>query len=193
MSTVILDNYDSFTYNLFQLVAQLQNGAEPQVFRHDAVTVAQLEELQPRHIIISPGPGNPTNHSSIGVCRDVILNLGAKIPILGVCLGHLAMIEALGGTIETSPQPRHGKTSPIFHEEKGIFNQLPNPFEAMRYHSLIGSENGFPEQLQVTARTSNGLIMGLQHRVWPLFGVQFHPESIGTPLGGQLVGNFLDF
>ena len=193
MSTVILDNYDSFTFNLFQLVAQLQDGAEPSVFRHDAITVAELEALGPSHIIISPGPGNPANHSSVGVCRDVILNLGAKIPILGVCLGHLAMIEACGGTIECSPEPRHGKTSPIFHQEDGIFNSLPNPFEAMRYHSLIGSEDDFPEQLQITARTSNGLIMGLQHRVWPIFGVQFHPESIGTPLGGQLVGNFLNF
>ena len=193
MSTVILDNYDSFTFNLFQLVAQLQGGAEPRVFRHDAITVAELEALRPRHIIISPGPGNPANHSSVGVCRDVILNIEAPIPVLGVCLGHLAMIEALGGRIECSPEPRHGKTSPIFHAENGIFNHLPSPFEAMRYHSLIGSEDGFPEQLLVTARTSNGLIMGLRHRVWPVFGVQFHPESIGTPLGGQLVSNFLNF
>ncbi len=191
MSTVILDNYDSFTFNLFQLVAQLQDGEEPLVFRNDKITVAELKILNPKHIIISPGPGNPRNHSSIGVCRSVILELGANTPILGVCLGHLAIIEAHGGTIERADQPRHGKTSPIFHQGHGIFTNLPNPLEAMRYHSLIGSKNGFPSELQVTAHTSDALIMGLQHRSRPLHGVQFHPESIGTPFGRQLVGNFL--
>lgn len=191
MSTIILDNYDSFTFNLFQLVARLQQGAEPLVFRHDKITVEGLKALKPHHIVISPGPGNPMNHSSVGVCRDVILKLGHQIPILGVCLGHLTMIEALGGTIEPSPAPRHGKTSPIFHQEEGIFQNLPNPVEAMRYHSLIGSEELFPQQLQITARTTDGLIMGLQHRHHPMHGVQFHPESIGTPLGWQLVENFL--
>jgi len=191
LSTIILDNYDSFTFNLYQLVARLQQGTEPLVFRHDEITLADLKALKPRHIVISPGPGNPTNHSSVGICRDVIRELGHQIPILGVCLGHLAMIEALGGTIELSPEPRHGKTSPIFHQEEGIFQNLPNPMEAMRYHSLIGSEELLPEQLQITARTADGLIMGLQHRSYPMHGVQFHPESIGTPLGWQLVENFL--
>lgn len=191
MTTVILDNYDSFTFNLYQLVAQLQKGDEPLVFRNDKITMVELEALKPGHIIISPGPGNPTNVSSVGICREVILELGSEIPILGVCLGHLAMIEAFGGIIAPSPEPRHGKTSPIFHHGSGVFDDLPSPFEAMRYHSLIGLEDQFPEELQITARTSDGLIMGLQHQTWPLHGLQFHPESIGTPLGGQLLANFL--
>jgi len=193
LSTVILDNYDSFTFNLYQLVAQLQGGKKPHVFRNDEITVAELEKLQPKHIIISPGPGNPVNHASLGICRDVILELGAEIPILGVCLGHLAMIEALGGCIERSPEPRHGKTSPVIHDGQGVFKSLPTPMEAMRYHSLIGTENNLPDELKITARTSDGLIMGIQHRKWPMHGVQFHPESIGTPLGMQLVGNFIMF
>lgn len=193
MSTVILDNYDSFTFNLYQLVGRLQNGTRPLVFRNDDITVHELIALQPRHIILSPGPGNPTNHSSVGVCRDVILELGANIPILGVCLGHLAMIEALGGQIELSPEPRHGKTSPISHQSEGVFTNLPTPLEAMRYHSLTGSENYLPKELEITARSADGLIMGLQHRIWPMHGVQFHPESIGTPLGWQLLENFLRF
>lgn len=193
MSTIILDNYDSFTFNLYQLVAQLQQGSEPLVFRNDEITVAQLRALNPTHIIISPGPGNPVDHSCVGVCRDAILELGDCIPILGVCLGHLAIIEALGGTIEPSPEPRHGKTSPILHNQEGIFSHLPNPLEAMRYHSLIGSEDHFPAELKITARTTDGLVMALQHRQKPLFGVQFHPESIGTPLGWQLVKSFLGF
>ncbi len=191
MSTIILDNYDSFTFNLYQLVAGLQDGVEPLVFRNDEINVASLRERHPKHIIISPGPGNPVDHASVGVCRDAILELGDSVPILGVCLGHLAIIEALGGKIDRSPEPRHGKTSSIFHQQEGIFSQLPNPLEAMRYHSLIGSEKHIPEDLQITARTADGLVMGLQHRKKPLYGVQFHPESIGTPLGVQLLGNFL--
>lgn len=193
MSTVILDNYDSFTFNLYQLVAELQNGFKPLVFRNDKISVAELEELNPRHIIISPGPGNPVNDSCVGICKNVIRTLGPRIPILGVCLGHLAMIEALGGVIAPSPQPRHGKTSPIFHQQDGVFKNIPNPFEAMRYHSLQGLERSFPEELQITARTHDGLIMGLQHKIWPMHGVQFHPESVGTPLGRHLMENFLSF
>ncbi len=191
MKTVILDNYDSFTYNLFQLVAQLQNGQEPLVYRHDAISVEELQKIQPEHIIISPGPGNPVNHASMGVCRDVILKMGAKTPLLGVCLGHLAMIEALGGTITLSPQPQHGKTSPIYHENIGVFVGLPNPLEAMRYHSLIAVDEGLPAELKITARTKEGLIMAVKHETWPMQGVQFHPESIGTPLGIDLVRQFL--
>ncbi len=191
MKTIILDNYDSFTYNLFQLVAELQDGIEPQVFRHDAISVAGLRTLQPSRIIISPGPGNPVNHGCMGVCREVILILGPEIPILGVCLGHLAMIEALGGTIARSPEPRHGKTSPVYHEGIGVFAGLPDPFEAMRYHSLVGVDDGFPPALEVTARTAEGLIMGVRHKQWPMQGVQFHPESIGTPAGERLMHNFL--
>jgi anthranilate synthase component II len=192
MKTVILDNYDSFTYNLFQMVAELQNGREPLVFRNDAVTVKELRTLNPGHIIISPGPGNPVNHSSVGVCRDVILQMGEETPILGVCLGHLAMIEALGGVIAPSPEPRHGKTSAIYHQGGGVFKNLPNPFQAMRYHSLIGIDEGLPRDLDVTARTSDGLIMGLMHKSFPMQGVQFHPESIGTPHGLQLLTAFFE-
>ncbi len=193
MRTVILDNYDSFTYNLFQMVAELQDGVEPQVFRNDALTVDELRNLKPDHIIISPGPGNPVDEASVGICRQVILELGPEIPILGVCLGHLAMIEALGGLIARSPEPRHGKTSDIYHQGKGIFQGLPSPFPAMRYHSLIGLEKAFPENLVITARNSDGLIMALKHNSWPLAGVQFHPESIGTPQGPQIMANFLRF
>ncbi len=192
MKTLILDNFDSFTYNLFQLVGRLQNGIEPVVYRNDAVSLKEVQELAPDQIIISPGPGNPANHDCLGVCRDVILNMGADTPILGVCLGHLAIIEALGGTIAASPEPRHGKTSPIFHDESGVFEGLPNPLEAMRYHSLIGTREDFPEDLEINAWTEEGLIMGLRHRSWPLQGVQFHPESIGSPLGGSLLSRFLD-
>ncbi len=191
MKTIILDNYDSFTYNLFQLVAGLQGGIEPQVFRNDAVSLADLQALEPSHIIISPGPGNPMKRDCMGVCRDVILALGSDVPILGVCLGHLAIIEALGGMVLPSPEPRHGKTSPIYHDGVGVFSGLPDPLEAMRYHSLVGVDKEFPEELEVTARTAEGLIMGLQHKEWPLQGVQFHPESIGTPLGKTMLEKFL--
>ena len=191
MTTLILDNYDSFTYNLFQLVARLQSGAEPVVCRNDALDLQGVRDLHPDHIIISPGPGNPAHGDCLGVGREVILELGPRIPIFGVCLGHLGMIEALGGTIAPSPQPRHGKTSPIFHDGQGVFQGLPCPLEAMRYHSLIGTRENFPEELEITAWTEEGLIMGLKHREWPLEGVQFHPESIGSPLGGNILGRFL--
>ncbi len=193
MSTVIIDNYDSFTFNLFQLVAELQQGTRPKVFRNDEISLKQLQALKPRHIIISPGPGNPVNHESMGICRDVILEIGPHVPILGVCLGHLAIIEALGGTIEPSLEPRHGKTSPIHHEGKGVFLDLPNPLEAMRYHSLVGAEKNLPGELRISARTPDGQIMALQHVTWPMAGVQFHPESIGTPQGIRILNNFLHF
>ncbi|MCP4291227.1 MAG: aminodeoxychorismate/anthranilate synthase component II [bacterium] len=193
MKTVILDNYDSFTYNLFQLVAQIQDGLEPAVVRHDALSVEQLMEMNADRIIISPGPGNPVHRQSMGICREVILRLGPTTPILGVCLGHLGIIEALGGIIERSPEPQHGKTSRIHHSGQGIFENLPTPFEAMRYHSLIGLEKNLPPDLQITARTQKGLIMAVQHKYWPLYGVQFHPESIGTPQGGHLVKHFLNY
>lgn len=192
MSTIILDNYDSFTFNLFQQVALLQGGIEPLVFRNDAISLGDLRDLGPERIIISPGPGHPADPSYVGIGPEVILTLGQQIPILGVCLGHLSMIQALGGTVARAPEPRHGKTSPVLHEGGSVFADLPSPFEAMRYHSLVGLRENLPDCLEVTAWTAEGLVMGVHHRQWPLVGVQFHPESIGTPVGTDLVRAFLE-
>jgi anthranilate synthase component 2 len=188
---VILDNYDSFTYNLFQIVAEMCDGVEPQVFRNDKVTVDELRALKPERIIISPGPGSPGEPAYFGVCREVILKLGEKVPILGVCLGHLGIIEAFGGEIARSPEPRHGKTSWILHDQTGLFGHLPEPIEVMRYHSLVGTRDGLPPCLVMTAWTDEGLVMGVRHRKFPIEGVQFHPESIGTEYGKQILWSFL--
>lgn len=192
MSTIILDNYDSFTFNLFQQVALLQGGTEPLVFRNDTISLGDLRDLGPERIIISPGPGHPADPSYVGIVPEVILYLGPQIPILGVCLGHLSMIQALGGTVARAQDPRHGKTSPIYHCEASVFEGLPSPLEAMRYHSLVGLRESLPDCLEVTAWTEEGLVMGIRHRQWPLVGVQFHPESIGTPLGTDLVRAFIE-
>ena len=189
--TVILDNFDSFTFNLFQQVARLQDGVEPLVFRNDAIGLDDLRDLAPGRIIISPGPGHPARPEYMGIGPAVIREMGPRLPILGVCLGHLAMIQELGGTVEQAPEPRHGKTSPILHQGASIFAGLPSPLEAMRYHSLIGRRENLPDELQVTAWTADGLTMGIRHREWPLTGVQFHPESIGTQLGDGLMANWL--
>ncbi len=189
MKTVILDNYDSFTFNLVQYIGELDE--RPLVFRNDKITVAQLDELQPDRIIISPGPGDAADEQFFGVCRDVVLELAASVPILGVCLGHQGIVLAFGGTVIRASAPVHGKTSYIFHDELGIFRGLPRAFEAMRYHSLIADPATLPDCLVVTARTSDDVIMGVQHRELPIHGVQFHPESIGTPEGKQLLKNFL--
>jgi anthranilate synthase component 2 len=189
MKTVILDNYDSFTFNLVQYIGELDE--RPTVFRNDKITVEELDELQPDRIIISPGPGDAADERFFGVCRDVVLKLGGRIPILGVCLGHQGIILAFGGTVIRGSAPVHGKTSYIFHDEQGIFCGLPRAFEAMRYHSLIADPTTLPDCLVVTARTSDDVIMGVQHRELPIYGVQFHPESIGTPDGKQLLRNFL--
>jgi anthranilate synthase/aminodeoxychorismate synthase-like glutamine amidotransferase len=188
--TIILDNYDSFTFNLFQQVAGLQEGVEPLVFRNDALSVDDLRELDPAHIIISPGPGHPARPEYMGICLEVINELGPDTPILGVCLGHLAMIQALGGTV-VQAAPRHGKTSPVHHHGTSVFTGLPDPVEVMRYHSLVGRRDDLPAELEITAWTADGLIMGVRHRQWPMVGVQFHPESIGTARGDDLVRNFL--
>ncbi len=192
MKVVILDNYDSFTFNLFQMVAELSGGTEPLVFRNDAITLDQLRALEPDRIIISPGPGRPEIPDYFGVCRQVILELGERIPILGVCLGHIGIVEALGGRIVRAPQPRHGKTSLILHDGTGIFTGMSEPLEVMRYHSLIAERSSLPECLTITAWTDEGLVMGVRHRKWPLVGVQFHPESIGTACGQDLVAAFLE-
>jgi anthranilate synthase/aminodeoxychorismate synthase-like glutamine amidotransferase len=181
----VIDNYDSFTYNLVQYLGEL--GAEVQIYRNDAITPAKLDSLAPSHILISPGPGDP---NEAGISLDVIRLLGQHRPILGVCLGHQCIGAAFGGDVVRAPTLMHGKTSPIHHNGSNLFHGLPNPFLATRYHSLIVS-NPVPEGLEVTAYTGAGEIMGLRHRVYPIFGVQFHPESILTVGGKQILKNFL--
>jgi anthranilate synthase/aminodeoxychorismate synthase-like glutamine amidotransferase len=183
---VVIDNYDSFTYNLVQYLGEL--GQEIGVFRNDQVTVAEIEGLRPSHILISPGPGNP--HDG-GISLTVLRELGPTIPILGVCLGHQCIGEAYDGRVSRAPRLMHGKTSPIYHNGKGLFSGIPSPFQATRYHSLI-VEEPLPECLEVTAFTSQGEVMGLRHKTYPTVGVQFHPESILTEHGKRILGNFLD-
>jgi anthranilate synthase/aminodeoxychorismate synthase-like glutamine amidotransferase len=180
----IVDNYDSFTYNLVQLIGEL--GFEVRVFRNDAITPEDLEQLQPSHLVISPGPGEP---SAAGISNEVIRRLGARIPVLGVCLGQQCIGAVYGGRVIPAGRLMHGKTSLIHHNGQDIFAGLPNPFEATRYHSLIVSEP-LPADLEATAHTAEGELMGLRHKAYPIFGVQFHPESILTPAGKQLLGNF---
>ena len=184
---VVVDNYDSFTYNLVQYLGEL--GAEVRVMRNDAVTVETIRAARPDQIVISPGPGRPEN---AGVTMDVIRELGRETPILGVCLGHQAIGEAFGGKIIRAPRLMHGKTSMIAHNSRGIFSELGNPFEATRYHSLIVERESCPDCLEITAETDNGTIMALRHKVHPTVGVQFHPESILTREGKKLLKNFLD-
>lgn len=183
---VVIDNYDSFTYNLVQYLGEL--GATVRVFRNDRVTLDEVRALNPSHIVISPGPGTPEEG---GVSNEVIREMYQDTPILGVCLGHQCMGSVFGGEVTRAPRLMHGKTSRVFHRGQGIFEGLPNPFEAGRYHSLIVREP-LPEALVVTAFTDQGEVMGLQHKTAPMFGVQFHPESVLTPNGKQLLKNFLD-
>jgi anthranilate synthase/aminodeoxychorismate synthase-like glutamine amidotransferase len=183
---VVIDNYDSFTYNLVQYLGEL--GCEVQVYRNDVLTQAQLAELNPDQILISPGPGEPDD---AGVSKEVIRSLGSSIPILGVCLGHQCIGEVFGGQVIRAPRLMHGKTSPIYHQGEGLFCGLPSPFAATRYHSLI-VDQAVPEVLRVTATTQEGEIMGLQHASLPIYGVQFHPESILTEGGKQILSNFLN-
>ena len=183
---VVIDNYDSFTYNLVQYFGEL--GQEIQVFRNDAITVEALQALAPDHIVISPGPGDP---GDAGVSRSIIRALGSTTPILGVCLGHQCLGAVYGGVVSRAPRLMHGKVSPVYHDSKGIFRGIPSPFNATRYHSLI-VEEPLPAALQITAFTSEGEIMGLRHKTHPVYGVQFHPESILTEHGKRLLQNFLE-
>ncbi len=183
---VVIDNYDSFTYNLVQYLGEL--GAEPRVYRNDRVSLDELRELAPSHIVISPGPGTPADG---GISNAVICDFFRSTPILGVCLGHQCIGHVFGGSVTRASTLMHGKTSLIFHNGQGLFEGMPNPFEAGRYHSLIVQEP-LPDELQVTALTKAGEVMGLRHRRFPLFGVQFHPESVLTPFGKQLLENFLN-
>ena len=181
---LMIDNYDSFTYNLVHLFQEL--GAEVRVFRNDAITPDEAEQLAPSHVVISPGPGRPAD---AGVSVEVIRRLGPHVPTLGVCLGHQAIVAAFGGEIGQAHALLHGKSSPIAHDGKGIFAGLPENFEAGRYHSLAAMT--VPAELEVTARTPDGEVMGVRHRELPIEGVQFHPESVLTPLGNELAENFL--
>jgi anthranilate synthase/aminodeoxychorismate synthase-like glutamine amidotransferase len=185
---VIIDNYDSFTYNIVQTIGGM--GAEVRVFRNDTVDISFIEGLKPDRLLISPGPCTPTK---AGISIEAIRYFAGKIPILGVCLGHQSIGEAFGGDTIRASRLMHGKTSPISHDGKGVFTNLPNPFEAMRYHSLVVSAATMPECLEITAKSDQGELMGLRHRELPIEGVQFHPESIMTPDGVQLLKNFLDF
>lgn len=184
---LLVDNYDSFTYNLYQYLSEL--GAEIVVRRNDEITLDEIAALQPDHIVISPGPCTP---NEAGLSCQIIETFGPHIPLLGVCLGHQAIGQVYGGKVIRAPEPMHGKTSLMHHQGQGVFRSLPNPFEAIRYHSLIVELSTLPEDLEITARTEDGLIMGLRHKVYPIEGVQFHPESIMTPNGKILLQNFLD-
>jgi anthranilate synthase component 2 len=190
VKTLILDNYDSFTFNLYQYLGEL--GAELIVRRNDRVSFEEILEIRPERLLISPGPGNPEDPAYFGICRKAILELSTSMPVLGVCLGHQGIFSAFGGRIIRAREVMHGKTSLIRHQGKGILKGLPETMTVMRYHSLIGDPGTLPECLEVTATTDDGIIMGVQHRELPVYGVQFHPESIGTPLGKQLLQNFLE-
>lgn len=183
---LMIDNYDSFTYNLVQYFGEL--GQEIKVFRNDQVTVDEIRALNPDHIVISPGPGEPDDG---GVSLEVLKELGATTPILGVCLGHQCIGQAYGGEVVRAPRLMHGKTSNVYHEGKGLFFGVPSPFQATRYHSLI-VEEPMPDVLEVTAFTRNGEVMGVRHKEHPVVGVQFHPESILTEHGKRILQNFLD-
>jgi anthranilate synthase/aminodeoxychorismate synthase-like glutamine amidotransferase len=183
----VLDNYDSFTYNLVQYLGEL--GAQMIVRRNNQVTMSEVEAMAPTHIVISPGPGRPED---AGVTPDLIRQFGSRVPILGVCLGHQAIGMVYGGRVVRAPVPMHGKTSIIEHDGRGVFAGLTSPIEASRYHSLVVAADDMPEVLEVSARTRDGIIMGVRHRAHPVHGVQFHPESVLTADGRRMLRNFLD-
>jgi len=184
---LLLDNYDSFTYNLYQYLCEL--GAEVEVVRNDQTSIEEIDAMAPEKIVISPGPRTP---DVAGVSNDVIRHFGPNIPTLGVCLGHQCVGYSYGGTVGYAGEIMHGKTSMVHHDGEGLFKGLPNPFEAIRYHSLAISRDDLPDELEVTAWTDNGIIMGVKHKTHPVQGVQFHPESIMTKSGHDLLRNFLE-
>ncbi|MCX7853900.1 MAG: aminodeoxychorismate/anthranilate synthase component II [Caldilineales bacterium] len=186
MTVVVIDNYDSFTYNLVQYLGEL--GADLRVWRNDEVTVEEIQRLRPTHIVISPGPGTPADDS--GISNEVIRAFYRTTPILGVCLGHQCMGHVFGGVVTRAPRLMHGKVSPVYHTGDALFTGIPSPFQATRYHSLIVQEP-LPEAFVLTAFTAEGEVMGMKHRHYPCYGVQFHPESILTEGGKQLLANFL--
>jgi len=186
MTTLLIDNYDSFTYNLYQYLAEL--GADVAVFRNDQTTVEACLALDPDHVVISPGPGTP---AEAGISSDIIRAFAGHVPVLGVCLGHQCIFEVYGGTVAGAGEIKHGKTSTITHDGRGVFESLPEGFRAVRYHSLAGTPATLPEVLDVTARSESGVIMGVRHHEFTVEGVQFHPESIATEHGKEMLRNFL--
>ncbi|MDD4860150.1 MAG: aminodeoxychorismate/anthranilate synthase component II [Dehalococcoidales bacterium] len=183
---LLIDNYDSFTYNLFQYLSEL--GADVKVERNDKTAIDEIERMQPERIVISPGPSTPLQ---AGISNEVIRYFGPRLPVLGVCLGHECIGHSYGGAIGQAPSIMHGKSSSVHHNNQGLFAGLPNPFSAIRYHSLIVTRENLPDSLEVTAWTDDGTIMGLKHREYPVQGVQFHPESFMTEAGKDLLKNFL--
>ena len=183
---LLIDNYDSFTYNLFQYLSEL--GEEVIVVRNDKMSLDEMEKLSPQRIVISPGPGAP---EQAGISNEVIRHFGSRLPILGVCLGHQCIGYCYGGRVDRAREIKHGKSSLIYHDGKALFSGLPNPFPAIRYHSLAVMRDSLPDCLEISAWTENGLIMGLRHRQFPVDGVQFHPESIMTEVGKGLLKNFI--
>lgn len=183
---LVIDNYDSFTYNLVHLVGA--HTDELKVVRNDAVTVEQVREMKPAGVLISPGPGRPAD---AGITEEVIKELGRSTPVLGVCLGNQAIGEVYGGRVTYAPSLMHGKTSTIKHDDRGVFRGVANPFTATRYHSLIVDRDSLPDELEVTAETDDGVIMGLRHREFPVEGIQFHPESVLTAEGPEIIANWL--
>jgi len=184
---LVIDNYDSFTYNLVQYLGEL--GHVPEVARNDAISVADVARMAPLGVVISPGPCTP---KEAGISTDLVRELGPELPVLGVCLGHQCIGEAFGGDIVRAPKVMHGKLSTIRHDGRGVFQGLPNPITATRYHSLVIAPESVPRDLEVSARTDDGVIMGVRHRRYPVEGVQFHPESILTDAGHDLLRNFID-
>ena len=184
---LLIDNYDSFTYNLFQYLSEL--GEEVTVVRNDKMGLDEMEKLAPERIVISPGPGTP---QQAGISNEVIRHFGARLPVLGVCLGHQCLGHSYGARVGHAGEIKHGKSSLIHHDGRGVFRGLSNPFPAIRYHSLAVMRDGLPDCLEVSAWTENGLIMGLRHRKFPVEGVQFHPESILTEVGKDLLRNFIE-
>jgi len=183
---LLIDNYDSFTYNLFQYLSEL--GEKVVVVRNDKTTLAEIEKMAPERIVISPGPSTPAN---AGISNDLIRHFGQTLPVLGVCLGHQCIGYTYGGIVEQAKEIMHGKSSLIYHDGKGVFAGLPSPFSAIRYHSLVVRRNGLPDCLEITAWTDDGTIMGIKHKKYPVEGVQFHPESFMTQSGKDLLRNFL--
>ena len=191
MKVLVIDNYDSFVYNLVQYIGEL--GGDPVVYRNDRITLEGAMELNPRRIVISPGPGHPEQKRYFGECAKIIKEMGPSVPTLGVCLGHQGIIHCYGGKVIRAGRLMHGKSSFVEHDGRGIFRGVENPFEATRYHSLVGEKASIPGCLEVTARaTDDGEIMGVRHREHPITGVQFHPESILTTEGKKMIANFLE-
>ncbi len=186
---LVIDNFDSFVFNLVQYIGE--SGFEPVVYRNNEITVQEALRINPSHVLISPGPGHPEDEHYFGISSSLIREMGRETPVLGVCLGHQGITTVFGGKVIRAPEVLHGKTSLIRHNGKGIFHGIPNPMQGMRYHSLIAERESFPSCLLITGETEDGIIMALEHKKHPIFGVQFHPESIGTPAGKGIIKNFL--